>query len=128
MPLITPENVFLLFMGLAFSAFLLIPYTLLMHFLTPKTIVQKYFKPPHFRAFECALFTGIPYAPMRTVMFMGVTAYPRLGKKRNLTELYKLAPKWYQAASKIFVYWVIVAVTGMPATLAGLFIYNQLAS
>jgi hypothetical protein len=113
-------------MGLAFSVFLLIPYILIMHFLTPKTIVHKYFKPPHFREFECALFTGIPYAPMRTVMFIGVTAYPRLGRKRKLTQVYKLAPRWYQIASKIFIYWVIIAAFGMPATLGGLFIYDRL--
>ena len=74
---------------------------IVMHFLMPTSVLEKYFKPPHFREFECKLFTGIPYAPMRTIMFMTVLAFPSRGKKRKLTQAYLLVPKWYRVSSAI---------------------------
>lgn len=102
------------------GAFLLvvIPYTLILHFLVPETLLEKYFRPPHFGEFERHLFTGIPYAPMRTIMFMWVIVYPRVGRKRKLTEMYKDAPRWFRSASKIGIYGVYVAGVGSMVVLA----------
>ena len=77
-----------------------IPYALIIHFLMPRAILDKYFKPPYFREGEIALFTGIPYAPMRTVMLVSVMVFPGLGKKRKLTELHLETPRWYLIAAK----------------------------
>jgi hypothetical protein len=85
MPMTLGELVFTvalcLFLGICIALFLI----LVMHFLMPKRVLKKYFKPPFFRELECKLFTGIPYSPMRTVMFMTVLAFPGKGKKRKLT-------------------------------------------
>jgi hypothetical protein len=110
---------FLLFTVLV-AVFLLvvIPYTLILHFFVPKALLEKYFRPPHFGEFERHLFTGFPYAPMRTVMFMWVIVYPRVGKKRKLTEMYKDAPHWFRIASKVGIYGVYVAGVGSMVVLA----------
>lgn len=74
---------------------------LVMHFLMPQNIAEKYFKPPYFSIFEPAYFTGKVLAVNRTVMFMTVIAFPRLGKKRKLTKVYKEVPGWYRVASRL---------------------------
>jgi hypothetical protein len=119
MPIIIFEYGFDLFTVLV-AAFLLIviPYTLILHFFVPKALVEKYFRPPHFGEFERHLFTGIPYAPMRTIMFMWVIVYPRVGRKRKLTEMYKDVPRWFRIASKIGIYGVYIAGVGSMVVLA----------
>jgi hypothetical protein len=119
MPIIIFEYGFDLFTVLV-AAFLLIviPYTLILHFFVPKALLEKYFRPPHFGEFERHLFTGIPYAPMRTIMFMWVIVYPRVGRKRKLTEMYKDVPHWFRIASKIGIYGVYIAGVGSMVVLA----------
>ena len=94
---------FLVFMWGLFSIWVVVVLVLVMHFLMPKAILDKYFIPPYFKPGECALFTGIPYAPIRTIMLMRVLGFPKTGKKRGLTEAYKLAPFWYQISSKVLI-------------------------
>ena len=92
---------------------------LFMHFMMPAAILEKYFKPPHFRDSECALFTGAPYAPIRTIMFMRAIAFPGSGKKRGITEVYLLAPKWYRLISKIIVISIVISFVGWLLFLVG---------
>lgn len=107
--MIIGQYLFMIFAGMVASWFLIVtPYILLMHFLMPPIILDKYFRPPYFGEFERSMFTGIPYAPMRTIMFMGVIAYPKMGKKRKLTEVYRDTPRWYRIASKAFIYQLII--------------------
>ncbi len=75
----------------------------IMHLFMPKPVLDKYFKPPYFKAGECAFLTGILLGPMRTVMFMRVLGFPGSGKKRGMTEAYKLAPHWYVILSRIII-------------------------
>lgn len=107
------EHGFTLFV-LAFGAFalLVIPFTLVLHVLMPKTILDKYFKPPFFGEFERAMFTGIPYGPMRTIMFMGVIVFPSLGRKRNLTRMHEDVPTWYRRAAAVCLYAYFVTFGG----------------
>lgn len=96
-------NPFTLLMGLFAYAIVVCILTLVMHFLMPKQVLERYFKPPYFREIECRLFSGLPYAPIRTVMFMVVFAFPRRGKRRSLSEAFRLVPKWYRVVSAIVV-------------------------
>ena len=79
----------------------------------PKAVLDTYFKPPYFREMEVELFTGFPYAFMRTHMLMWVLAFPQYGKKRNLTEAYLLAPVWYRQLSKTVMLLFIFAFFGI---------------
>ena len=85
-------------------------FLLIFHFLMPQAVLDKYFKPPYFREMECMLFTGIPYAPIRTVMFMRVIAFPNSGKVRGIKEAHLLVPDWYRFVSKVM---TVVAVANM---------------
>ena len=95
-----------------------------MHFLMPKEALEKYFKPPYFHQGECEVLTGIPYSPIRTVMFMAVFAFPSMGKNRKLTEAYELAPIWYRVASKIIIIALIVLTGATLCVGAGYYIFH----
>ena len=121
------EILYLLLIGLAFLGLTLIfPVLLTMHFLMPKTILEKYFKPPYFRPMEVEVFTGIPYAPMRTVMLLWVMAYPRFGKKRGLTNAYKDAPQWYRLCGGILITSILIVLIITLLLLFGFFIYMNI--
>lgn len=114
---------FIVYMSLAPLTGVLVLAILVMHFLMPKTIIETYFKPPYFKPAECALFSGFPYAPMRTVMFMRVLGFPDSGKVRGLTEAHILAPTWYRKASKVVVLMAILLFISMLLISAGFGIY-----
>src|SRR5690606_10053204 len=86
---------------------------LVMHFLMPKAVLDRYWKTPYFRPPELALFTNTLYAPMRTAMLMAAIAFPRLGRKRGVTEAHVLVPFWYQAAAKMQVVLVATSFFGI---------------
>jgi hypothetical protein len=108
MSLITAENAFLLVLWYLASIAIVLISVLILHFFMPKSALDRYFTPPHFRPFEYELFKGMPYSPIRTVMFMTVFAFPRLGKKRNMTKAYKLCPRWYRGASRILIVTIVI--------------------
>lgn len=97
-----------------------------MHFLMPKDVLEKYFRPPYFRSFECALFSGLPYAPMRTIMFMRVIAYPSSGARRGLTEVHLLVPQWYRVASKAVVIFIFTLAGAVVLQIVSLWILLSL--
>ncbi len=82
-------------------------FILIMHILMPKKVLEIYFKEPHFKAGEIAMFTGFPFGYMRTAMFNRVLGFPASGKKRGLENAYKLAPVWYCKMSKYFFYFFV---------------------
>ncbi|MCF6282405.1 MAG: hypothetical protein L3J28_09375 [Candidatus Polarisedimenticolaceae bacterium] len=85
------------------TTFLLVLVILAMHFLMPSAVLDKYFKSPYFKDVECLLFTGIPYAPMRTIMFIRAIANPKSGKLRGITQAHLLVPNWYRVLSKVVI-------------------------
>jgi hypothetical protein len=74
-----------------------------MRFITPKALVERFFKEPHFLSWELIMMDQFPGSLSRTVIFMTVCAWPKKGKKRQLTDCVKYAPKWYVTASKLFI-------------------------
>lgn len=44
-------------------------------------------------------------------MFMRLAGWPQSGKRRGLTEAYKLAPRWFQVVSKILIQFFLVGFT-----------------
>ncbi len=107
MPLIDMYLLFDIFVGLTIGVGLAPIFIGIMHPLMPKPVLEKYFKPPYFKAGECEIFTGIPYGFMRTLMFMRVLGFPGSGKKRGLSEAYKSAPHWYVILSRIIVIYAL---------------------
>lgn len=95
-----------------------------MHVLVPKRLLQAYFKEPYFSPAEIEFFTGFPFGYMRTVMFMRLAGFPKSGKKRGLTEAYKLTPLWFQTASKIIL--TAFLIFSLPLIGLGLFFFFAL--
>lgn len=54
-------------------------------------------------------------------MFMRLAGWPSSGKKRGLTEAYKLAPLWFQRMSRIFIWTFLLLIT--PMFILGIFMY-----
>jgi hypothetical protein len=125
MSLVTGRDIAILFFSLGFAVLLELPWLLIMHFLMPREVLERYWKPPHFRAIEIALFTNTIYAPMRTVMLMAAIAFPRLGKKRNVVEACRLVPRWYRLTAIAFNVWAITAITGLLVIGFGMLVYFQ---
>jgi len=120
MQIVIMETMFIFGMYALFSGgFVMGPVLLVMHFLMPKAVLDKYFKPPYFRILEVEMFTGIPYAPMRTIMLTWILAFPKYGKKRGLCEAYTLAPNWYRIFSKVFVIWVLINLVSILGVTVG---------
>ena len=68
-------------------AFLVI--ALFLHLCIPAAMKQTYFCEPYFSRAELAIFS--------------LAGWPDSGKKRGLTEAYKLAPVWFQYLSRVFI-------------------------
>ena len=118
------QFIFLVMMGLAFSFLPYSVFLLIMHFLMPQAVLDRYWKEPHFRPFELMLFSGWSFfAPMRTIMFMWAFMFPRLGKRRGILEPHRLVPQWYRIASIVMNIWALVMFGGVIGILLGFYIY-----
>jgi len=124
MSVMSGEFWFVVLMLLIAAEAVLIVTVLVMHFLMPRIVLEQYFKPPYFRAGECEMFTGFPFAIMRTVMFMRVLGFPKSGQKRGLAEVYKLAPRWYRNISKVIVFLIVFLLASTLLVALGLYLYT----
>src|SRR5690554_6483647 len=59
-------------------------FIFIIHFFVPKVMIKTYFKEPYFSPLEIKLFTGLPYAYMRTGMMMRLAGWPDCGKNRGI--------------------------------------------
>lgn len=119
MSVITEKDIFILFIGLLCAGALEFPCILIMHFLMPKAVLERYWKTPHFKPGEIALFTNTIYAPMRTIMLMSAIAFPGLGRKRDIAGAYLLAPKIYRLAAIVLCTWIIAVLVGTLIIIMG---------
>lgn len=73
----------------------------LLHFFVPKSMIERYFKEPYFSRHEIAVYSAFPFNYFRDIMFMRLAGWPNSGKRRGLTEVYKMAPSWFRIVSRI---------------------------
>lgn len=116
----------MLFLGLGFGGLLLIPAILTMHFLMPNAILERYWRQPHFRPAELALFTNTLFAPMRTVMFMWLFLFPDAGRKRQITNIRELTPRWYRLAAVCVDVCLLITAAALIALAIGFDIYWEI--
>ncbi|SDU32491.1 hypothetical protein [Halopseudomonas salegens] len=110
-----------LWTALFVAAMLCFVVIFVIHFFVPKVLIATYFKEPYFSPKEIEFFTGFPFGYIRTVMFMRVVGWPSSGKKRGLTQAYKLSPSWFRRTSIIFV--LIFVAVSVPMFMLGIFLY-----
>ena len=97
-----------------------------MRFITPRRLVERYFKAPHFTSAELAIFNVFPGTLMRTAIFMNLCIIPHKGKNRKMSDIREYAPQWYVIASKIFVPYVLIHGFLAISLLIGIKIYEKI--
>src|SRR5690554_1906364 len=85
-------------------------FIFIIHFFVPKVMIKTYFKEPYFSLLEIKLFTGPPYAYMRTMMMMRLAGWPDCGKKRGIpATAHEVCPVWFQVLSRVFIRFLLIA-------------------
>jgi Na+-driven multidrug efflux pump len=82
----------------------------LLSILTPKALLEKYFKEPHFTTVETILMAQFPGFLMRTAMFGWALFFPSLTKKRKIKDPENYMPPWYRIALKAFIIGVTITM------------------
>ncbi|SBS35564.1 hypothetical protein MSP8887_02414 [Marinomonas spartinae] len=97
------DHLFLVMMITAMGGLLWLPTIWsLLTFLTPKKLLDTYFKEPYFTQGEIIFMSRFPLSLLRTGMFAGVLLLPSLDKKRNIRDCYQVMPTWYRLGLKLF--------------------------
>lgn len=110
-------------LSLFIAIFCCLIFIFIFHFFVPKVMTETYFKEPYFSAFEIELFTGPPYAYMRSAMMMRLAAWPDCGKKRGIpATAHEVCPVWFQVVSKIFILFVLTVLALLIILGMGFFI------
>lgn len=97
---------------------------LFVHPFVPKVMLSSYFKEPYFSTTEVQIFTGFPFAYIRTSMFMCLAAFPSTGKKRGLVEAHKLSPLWFRRLSALLL--TLLFVNAIPLVALSMFFFFTL--
>ncbi|MEJ2680768.1 MAG: hypothetical protein P8176_08455 [Gammaproteobacteria bacterium] len=109
---ITGEDLATVFFTVMIAGVLWMPTTwLLLSIFTPKKLLEKYFKEPHFSLAETILMARFPGFLIRTGIFAWLALRPSLDKKRNIKNVKAYMPRWYELALKSFMIGVIMTMT-----------------
>src|SRR5690554_2622396 len=106
--------------SLFIAIFCCLIFILLIHFFVPKIMIKTYFKEPYFSPLEIKLFTGPPYAYMRTGMMMRLAGWPDCGKKRGIpATAHEVCPVWFQVLSRVFIRTFLTVAISLLAFMGG---------
>jgi hypothetical protein len=82
---------------------------LAVHFMMPKHVLTRYWKPPHFGPFRIAAFTGTVWAPVRTAMLIAAIAFPSVARRRHMVGIRNVIPQWLRlTAYALASVWLLV--------------------
>lgn len=128
----TGEELFLIFFALGLAIFWTPLAWMAMHYATPKTLVDRYLREPHFTAAEIIGGSVIsPLLPVPTTVFMVACTLPRNWlasrwfRRRQMSDLRDHVPRWFVWCSRVI--WVGAVVHGMLwiSLLIGFLIYDK---
>lgn len=80
--------------------------TLLLTWITPKSVIEQYVRPPHFSEFESIAYRHFPSSYIRTLLFTVAISIPAFRKVRQFGDIHKNVPAWFNIVSRLFVYLV----------------------
>jgi hypothetical protein len=83
---------------------------LLLSIFTPKQLLEKYFKEPHFTLTETIMLREFPGFLIHISVFGWAILTPKLGEKRKIWNVKKYMPCWYYMALKIFMIGVLITL------------------
>lgn len=72
--------------------------------LTPKKLLDKYFKEPHFSLTETYMMREFPGFLFRTTIWAWVLTFPKLDKNRKLSQIKNFIPVWYGLGLKALLF------------------------
>ena len=125
---ITGHELFLLMIWIAIAGVLWIPITwYLLSAFTPKKLLERYFKEPHFTLAETILMAQFPGFLMRTSIFGWVILLPSLDKTRNIRGIIHDMPLWYRIALNIFIIGTMLTLFLVLLLMGILFLMDSLS-
>ena len=101
---ITPHILFLVMIWTAIVAVLWIPLTwLLLSVFTPKSLLDRYFKQPHFTLTETYMMREFPGFLIRTSIWGWLLLIPSVDRKRGIKNIRSYMPFWYALGLRVLV-------------------------
>lgn len=108
---ITGESLFLILFWIMFTGVIWMPTTwLLLSIFTPKKLLDRYFKEPHFTLAETVLMAQFPGFLIRTGIFAWLSLIPALDRKRGIKNIETYIPRWYSISLKVFMIGVVLTM------------------
>ena len=99
---ITPHILFLVMIWTAIVAVLWIPLTwLLLSVFTPKSLLDRYFKQPHFTLTETYMMREFPGFLIRTSIWGWLLLIPSVDRKRGIKNIRSYMPLWYAIGLRV---------------------------
>ena len=109
---VTPAVLTMIMIWAAIVAVLWIPLTwLLLSVFTPKSLLDRYFKEPHFTLTETYMMREFPGFLMRTSIWGWALVLPFLDRKRKIKNIRFYMPLWYAIGLRVLT--VGVTMTGV---------------
>lgn len=101
---VTAHLVFLFIFWLAFIGTRWIPIAwLLLSAFTPKSLLGRYFKEPHFTLAETYIMREFPGSLIRTTIWGWLLVIPKVDRKRNIKDVRSYIPLWYAVGLRVFI-------------------------
>lgn len=85
---------------------------------TPRTVMERYVRPPHFTEFEALAYRHFPSSWIRTLLFSVAISIPFFRRFRNFGPIHQNVPLWFNLACRFFVYVVLGSATLVVTMLA----------
>jgi hypothetical protein len=79
----------------------------LLTWLTPRSVIEDYVCPPYFSEFEAVAYRYFPTSLIRTMLFSMAISVPICRRIRNLGDLNKQVPLWFNLACRFYVYGIL---------------------
>ena len=123
---VTPEFIAGIIFSIMFSGILWMPATwLLLSIFTPKTLLNRYFKEPHFTLTETVMMKMYPGFLIRTGIFGWLLVLPSVDRKRNIKNIRQYMPLWYAIGLRILIFGAVFTLVGMLGLMAFLMLLPE---
>ncbi|WP_334118963.1 hypothetical protein [Limnobacter sp.] len=96
---------------------------MLMTWVTPQSVIDRYVRTPHFSEFEAVAYRYFPSSWIRTLLFTMAIAVPVCRKIRQFGNIHKNVPVWFNVTSRVFVYFVLGYCVLLVLVVLGMYFY-----
>ena len=123
---VTPATLTLVMLFTAIGGVLVLPLGwLLLSIFTPKTLLDRYFKEPHFTLAETYMLREFPGFLLRTSIWGWALVLPFLDRKRNIKNVRAYMPLWYATALRVLTFGMAFTFTVILVLLILLFLLED---